>query len=206
MDYTERIKNAFRELSAARGFSRVTVDELAAHAGISKRTIYRYFNSKEEIISSVLDDFKTDVEKKIQQALDTSDKPLEKILNALRIISENARLFQPSALYDLQKYYPHLWEEIEQFRAEKIRQFYVDLLVKNENNYFRKVNPKIFAAALLASVRSVVTPGFIMENNLLLGETIESLFSIFMYGIISENAREREEANNSLKVRKKEAL
>ena len=38
-----------------RGFRRVTSDELAREAGISKRTLYRHFRSKEEILSGVIE-------------------------------------------------------------------------------------------------------------------------------------------------------
>ena len=187
MDYRERIKNAYKELAAVRGFSRVTVDELAARTGISKRTIYRYFHSKEEIIDSVLNDFLFNAGQQIQQTFDSSGNPIEKIWSAIQVVTENIRLIQPTALYDLQKYYPHLWEKIERFREQKIQQFYVNLLIENKNGYFRNINPKIFTTALLASVRSVVNPNFLMENNLSPEETIKSLFTLFMYGVVSES-------------------
>jgi len=191
LSYGKRIKNTMRELAAERGFSRVTMDELASRAGISKRTVYRYFRSKEEIIDSVLDDFLSNIGRKIRQAFDSADEPVEKILGVLRAITENIKLIQPTALYDLQRYYPHLWDKIERFRAEKLQQFYVDLLTGDDGRRFRKIDPRIFTAALLASVRSVVNPNFLMENNLSPEETIISLFTIFMYGVLSDESQNR---------------
>lgn len=184
MDNRQRIISSFKELAVARGFSRVTVDDLASHTGMSKRTIYRYFRSKEEIINSVLDDFMSATSQSVQQALDSSANPVEKIVKVIKVITENIKFIQTSALYDLQKYYPNLWEKIEQFRAERINRIFINLLSNDEHNCFRKVNPKIFTTALMASARAVANPAFITENNLTLEETVQSLFTIFLYGIV----------------------
>ncbi len=185
MDYRQRVTGALKELAVVRGFYGVTMDELAAHAGISKRTIYRYFKSKEEIINSVMEYFMFSTEQKVLKALDSSNDPVEKIVNVIKVVTENVKLLQPLALQDLQKYYPHIWEKVEQFRAGKIQQVFENLIVDNEKKCFREINPKIFTTALMASVKAVVNPGFIMENNLYSEETIQSLFTIFLYGIVN---------------------
>lgn len=175
-----------KELASAQGFSRVTMDDLADHTGISKRTIYRYFGSKEEIVTAVIEDLMHSIEKDIKMAVETPGHPVDKISGVIRAILRYVKQIQPPALQDVQKCYPGLWEKVEQFRAEKIQHIFEELLAGDGQNYFRKVNPKIFTAALLASVRAVVNPNFIMKNNLSPEETIQSLFDIFLKGIIWE--------------------
>jgi AcrR family transcriptional regulator len=43
------------ELFYRKGFSRVGVDEIAAFAGVTKRTLYYHFDSKDELLTAVLD-------------------------------------------------------------------------------------------------------------------------------------------------------
>ncbi|MCL6635059.1 MAG: TetR/AcrR family transcriptional regulator [Peptococcaceae bacterium] len=186
MDYRRRIAGSLRELAVTRGLYGVTMDELAAHAGISKRTIYRHFDSKEEIITLAMEEFLHTVEKKVHQALESSSDPVEKITGVIKAITENIKLFNPLVLHDLQKHYPRLWEKIEQFRAGKIQQIFEGLLAAGGQSCFRQVNPKIFTTALISSVRAVVNPAFIMENNLSPEETVQSLFTIFLYGVVAE--------------------
>jgi AcrR family transcriptional regulator len=184
MDYRARIITAYRELAAGRGVSRVTMDDLVAATGISKRTIYRYFRSKEEIVSAVLDDLIAGIAHKIQTAFDSADNPLDKIINIIGELTRNIKVIEPQFLYDLQKYYPHLWEKIERFRSERIQQVFEALLAGGEQNFLRQVHPKVFTTALLASIRSVINPAFIVENQLLMEEAIQSLFNIFLYGVV----------------------
>ncbi len=162
------------------------MDDLAARTGISKRTIYRYFRSKEEIIVAVMEDLMHGIEKDTRMAMEASEHPVEKITGAIGVVLRNIRQIQPLALYDVQKHYPQLWERVEQFRAEKIQKIFEDLLVEGGHDCFRKVNPKIFTTALLAGIRTVVNPNFIMENNLSPDETIQSLFDLFLNGITME--------------------
>lgn len=51
----EAILDATDYLLATRGFRRVTMDDIAAKAGVSRRTIYMYFPSKEEVGLSSID-------------------------------------------------------------------------------------------------------------------------------------------------------
>ena len=186
MDYRQRIIAACREMAMVRGFSGFTVDDLTARTGISKRTIYRYFNSKEEIIESVLEQFMADVRRSIEQALEKTENPLEKIMNVVLGITQNLRVVQPSVLYDLQKHYPHLWEKLEQFRTRNIQEIFEGILINNDRYFNSNINPKIITTALLASIRAVGNPTFILDNNLTPEETVRSLFTIFIHGIAAD--------------------
>lgn len=189
MDMRERILERFKKLARVEGFHGATVDELSLSTGVSKRTIYRYFKSKDELVGAVMDQLLTMTEKKVDQAMASDKKPVEKIMEAIRIVSQNTEIITPAILRDLQRYYPHIWEKVEKFRAGKVHTF-IDMLVSgNREGIFREIDPRIFTAALLASIREVVNPGFILENNLTLEKTMFGLFNIFLYGIV-ENGRD----------------
>jgi AcrR family transcriptional regulator len=50
-----RILDAAYELFYRKGFGRVGIDDIAASAGITKRTLYYHFQSKDELLASVLE-------------------------------------------------------------------------------------------------------------------------------------------------------
>lgn len=185
MDYKARIIRTLKELAPARGFYGVTVDEIAARTGISKRTIYRYFKSKEDIIAAVIEEFTAETGRKVKLALNSSRDPVEQVTNLIRAISEQIKMFHSPALHDLQKHYPHVWNELERFREERIQEIFKDLFLNDPEGRFRKVNPKIVTTALIASIRATVNPAFILENNLAPEETIQSIFTIFLHGLVN---------------------
>ena len=62
----QRISDVATELFFARGFDAVTVDEVAAAAGVSKMTVFNYFARKEDLFL----DREDDVERLLREALD----------------------------------------------------------------------------------------------------------------------------------------
>jgi AcrR family transcriptional regulator len=76
------IIRACRELVPARGLHSLTVDELAARAGVSKRTLYRYFRSKDEVIETTIFEFVNEMAGSIREVFTNGADPAS-ILNSL---------------------------------------------------------------------------------------------------------------------------
>lgn len=189
MTVKERIMAGFRELAFTVGFHGATVDELSARTGISKRTIYRYFRSKDEMVGAVMAEFIAAAEEKVNSALSSTDNPVEKVVNLVRVLSQHLKVLNPLIMRDMQKYYPHIWMRIESFRAAKARSVVEMLITGNRKGYFRETIPAVFTTALLAGIRDVINPGFIIEHNLTIEKTVTALFDIFLYGLVSDGAR-----------------
>jgi len=187
MGIRERIIRACRELSVNKGFSGVTIDELAAQAGVSKRTIYRYFNSKDEIIEAALDNFMASMEKELRAIVGTEMKPAEMLTALLTRLTEEGRfLLGVPGLTDLQQRYPHLWRKIDEFRLSKL-QYMLDVIrQRSDSHIIRETDPRIMSAIIIAVIKEVVNPEFILRNGLTFEETIRQV-SRFMMAIVEPN-------------------
>lgn len=186
MDKKEQILAALADLSRTRGLYRFTMDELAAHAGVSKRTIYRYFRSKEEIVESLISNFMNQMASEMAQIIRQADSPASFLEGVINLASNMARRFiNPFVLDDLRRYYPWLWEKIERFRAEKIeKNIFGVFFDQNKGKYVRNIDSRIFTTAFIASVQAVVNPEFILDNDLSFEETVKQLIELFMYGLV----------------------
>jgi AcrR family transcriptional regulator len=81
------IERAAWELFATVGFDRATVEEISRNAGVSRRTFFRYFRTKEELLSFSVEHFGQRVAQRFSEA-PTTRKPLaaleDSILSVMR--------------------------------------------------------------------------------------------------------------------------
>lgn len=181
MEIRERIMHACRELMAERGLHGLKMDELSARAGISKRTLYRYFPSKDELIATVFEGFMMFMAQEQEKLLASGRDPAELMKEFLQTIFTHSRFITgPNSLRDLQIYYPGLWEKIDRFRLERFK-----LMLGYFSQYYLKgqdpgIDMRILTAAALASVQAVINPAFLLENNLTFKEAIEQLSQVFL--------------------------
>ena len=121
------------------GFKSVTMDEIAQHMSISKKTIYAHFSNKESLVeeatlsrfSYVMDCIKT-ISK---QAKDPIIELYQLKKEALKHISSG----QNSPQYQLQKYYPNLYLKVKQKEFEILSGSFSNSLKKGiETGLFRK--------------------------------------------------------------------
>ncbi|OKJ61320.1 TetR family transcriptional regulator [Streptomyces sp. CB02009] len=78
------LTEAALQLLALKGFDAVTVDEIATAAGVSKRTFFRYFASKEDVVVQFLADMGADMRADLA-ARPTGERPSEALLHAVSV-------------------------------------------------------------------------------------------------------------------------
>ncbi|MEV3859162.1 TetR family transcriptional regulator [Streptomyces sp. NPDC050095] len=80
----DELTEAALQLLALRGFEAVTVDEIVAAAGVSKRTFFRYFASKEDVVVQFLADMGADMRAALADR-PGGEGPAEALLHAVRV-------------------------------------------------------------------------------------------------------------------------
>ncbi|MDD3023149.1 MAG: TetR/AcrR family transcriptional regulator [Syntrophomonadaceae bacterium] len=186
MKIEDRIIKSCTELAQTRGLRNFTMDELAARAGVSKRTVYRYYRSKEEIVEAVLDNFMTNAAAEGDRIMALELSPINLINQILNYLFINARfIVSEPGLNDLRQYYPHLWKKIEQFRSERIA-ILIQLITRERQGLVNDIDPRIISAVTMASIQAVLNPDFILENGLSFQETAKQLIRFLMSAVVIE--------------------
>ncbi|HAA10077.1 MAG TPA: hypothetical protein DCD98_09960 [Syntrophomonas sp.] len=181
MDINQRILTSARQLIAERGYRGWTMDELSSKAHISKRTLYRYYSSKEELITAVVDGFLADIGSKVEELMAAQVAPQQIVRTMLsELITRGRFAIATHSLEDLRQVYPHLWERIDRFRMEKIKTLVEYFIKNNEDSLAANLDPRIISAAVTASIQAVINPTFILDNNLTFEEAGQQLIRFLL--------------------------
>lgn len=175
-------------MAITRGFYRVTMDDLALQAGVSKRTIYRYFESKEAVIEAVVDSFMVRMGKEVDEIIASQKTPEEILAHILGIFSTVGRqIINPLVMQDLRQHYPHHWKRIDTFRMGKAQMIIKAMLAEHNKAYIREIDPRIATTIVLASIQAVLNPEFILANGLSFETAMRQILAFFKHGFIKES-------------------
>lgn len=117
-DARKIILDAFRRLAMSHGLKRITIDMLAAECGISKKTIYKYYDSKEEIIEKFANDIVDKVKKEFYKIQLIEENPEQAMVKFFGIIWEIIRNIPATIIQDARMYYPKIERMIEDLKNE----------------------------------------------------------------------------------------
>jgi len=89
------------------GIRSVSMDDLAVEMHISKKTIYRYFHNKEEIVDAMLQSHEEHENQIIDQCnnAEGSKNAIDVLMLVSQKICDNMLKINPAFIFDMQKYY-----------------------------------------------------------------------------------------------------
>jgi len=108
----ELILEKTRELFLTIGFKSVTMDHIANAMGISKKTIYNFFENKTELVKSVSSYMFKSISEGVTEIKKSSNDPISEIYDINLFLIKYLKNESVSPLYQLEKYYPVIHKEI----------------------------------------------------------------------------------------------
>jgi AcrR family transcriptional regulator len=82
-DSRHALLNACAKTLANYGYRKLTVDDVARSAGVTRRTVYTYFPDREHLIRAVVEDVFAQSRAAMRKALDGHSTPIEKLHDVL---------------------------------------------------------------------------------------------------------------------------
>lgn len=169
MDLEKRLKvsEVAKELFQRFGYRKTTVDEIAAGAGISKRTLYEMFDSKEKILSEVVMNEALLLKQVAQEQLNAIADPLKKLkcFTKLGMDYFDSNPFLGKVLSDESGFYaPFLKDEIKTIE-EGIERIFLNILIDGtQKKVFRPMDQKASASCIFVLFRSFTYANTLKPN------------------------------------------
>lgn len=130
------------------GFKSITMDDISRELGISKKTLYQYFEDKNDLVDQTVEQYLSD-EMCTCDALETGKHdPITFMLKITDSVSASHRQINPGAIYDLKKYFKPSWDKLSKFKTDFIYKRVLENLIhgKSKGYYHKDINEKLIAA------------------------------------------------------------
>ena len=167
-----------------KGLQGITMDNMAAAMDISKATVYKYFQSREEILAAVIT-FKLEEIKHFDSYLnDKHTEYLDRYKNAVQYLSAHISDITNLFLADLKTFFPHLWQLIDAFKEycmHALKAYYNEGIRKG---YFSKINPEIMVMSDQFFLDKLTDPDFLLTRKLSIQQAFDEYFRMKFYGIM----------------------
>ena len=185
MDSKERILKGAEDLFFRYGIKSVTMDDIAKHLGISKKTIYQSFSDKDEVVHTLMEIKLKEDQKTMREMSEGAENIIEEIFQMMKHISVLFGKINPNAFYDLQKYHPKSWLLIQTFKENCIEKMVEEAMQKGIKDGIVRadINIKIMAKLRMEEVDMGFNPNLFPPDKFKILDVQLGLIDHFLHGI-----------------------
>ncbi|MEN8117374.1 MAG: TetR/AcrR family transcriptional regulator, partial [Bacteroidota bacterium] len=170
------------------GIRSVTMDNVSAEFGISKKTLYQYFSDKEDLVSQVIDyflqnplfDFKTEHN---ENAIDSLFDIRDHVAHILKFYNNNIE-------FELKKVYPQLYKRVYDAKRRRIYDNTIDNITEGikQGLYREGLNPEFIAKIQVGRMLYTLNPDYQIfeEHEVSSLDLFDKIMSYHMHAICTK--------------------
>ncbi|WP_111708952.1 TetR/AcrR family transcriptional regulator [Lutibacter citreus] len=139
------------------GYKSVTMDDIANDLGMSKKTLYKYFKNKEDLVDQATLCFHERCLNKINGICSSGYNAIEENFEVKKIFKDLLQTSDESPMYQLKRYYPKTYNKVI---GKEFKEFQ-NCLIENLNNgikeglYRTNINKSVLSRFYFALIFSV---------------------------------------------------
>jgi AcrR family transcriptional regulator len=188
----ERIIQTAHQLFLRYGIKRITIDDIAKQLGMSKKTFYIYFTSKDDLIASVAEKDLTQTQEALDQLIHRHQEPLAHLLALIHFISNQLFRYHPSFIAEIHQRYEKDWDKYQHFMHTVL---YLQLSqvfqTGIQRGIFRKdIEASIMARSIVEWLRIPFNSIIFPSNEYEIKQVSDQLVNTFIAGILTVKAQQ----------------
>ncbi|WP_262709604.1 TetR/AcrR family transcriptional regulator [Anseongella ginsenosidimutans] len=178
---------AAEELFCRYGIKSITMDDIAGHLGISKKTIYQFYKDKKELVHLLMQKMVSDQQEEISQHEAGAKNAIEEIFAVIVCLQRLMQTINPVIFYDLQKYHPESWKLYQDFRDNFLTRRIKTNLERgiSEGLYRKDLDLDIVAIMRINDLDTVFSTQVYSPARFDMGKVLSELTNHYLYGVVS---------------------
>ena len=183
----DRIRSAAHELVMQYSIRSVSMDDIAAKVGMSKKTLYQYYVDKDELIEAVVEDVLLHNKSRCEADRKIAKNAINEVFLTLDMLAEMFRSMNSSVMHDLHKYHPKAFHKFLKHKNEYIYNIIRNNLERGikEELYRDDLNIDILSRYRVEIMLIPFNPDFTKTLKLTILEVEQEIILHFLYGIVS---------------------
>ena len=188
----QRIVTAARDHFFAHGLRSVTMDDLAAELGMSKKTLYAEFPSKSNLLRAVLLEKFRSVEADLERIMaQRSPNALAELQQLLACMQRHTAEIRPPFVRDIRRESPELFELVESRRRELIRRYFGRIFDDGRHQKIIRsdISTEMILEILLGAVEAIMNPTKIETLGITPHAGYSAIVAVVLEGVLTAKGR-----------------
>jgi AcrR family transcriptional regulator len=187
MGVKTRILQKAHDLYMRYGIRSVTMDEIALQAGVSKKTIYQFFEDKDALVEAIVLEKIKFAQQCCDQDKEAARNAVEEIFRTMQMMEEMFRNMNPAVMFDLQKHHPLAFSKFEKHKSEYVYNIIRQNLVRGieEGLYREEINIDIIALYRVETMLILFNPVFQFKGTYNIADIEKEIVLHYLFGIAS---------------------
>ncbi len=204
MEPKERILVRSHELFNKYGIRSVSMDDIAAQLGMSKKTLYQYYADKEELVDACFSVVMQQHRTQCTADKERADNPIHEVFLAFDMTQEVFAEMNPAVLYDMQKYHPSAFKKFHEFKYAFLYGIIKSNLEKGiaEQLYRPEIDVDVLARLRIESIMLAFNVEVFPNNRTQLIHIEQQLFEHFLYGLATAKGQKLIQKYKNQRVKK----
>ncbi len=170
------------------GIKSVSMDDIARHMGISKKTLYQYFNDKTQLVDVALNHLVESDYCSLKNIEQQSLNAVDEMFSLYRHVSTTVRNHNPVLEFDLQRYFPKIYKKLRDRNRTQMHEILLNNLKKGktEGLYRTNLNENIIAKLFVLRMENLMHTDLVSAEELYSEAFFIETYRYHLFGILSE--------------------
>ncbi len=170
------------------GIKSISMDDVARELGISKKTLYQFVGSKDDLVNKMLERHIAEEKNLCHQVSGVAENAVEEMFMVIESNAQQLQQMKTNIVYDLQKYHHDAWEKMQDYQRNFLYRIVRANLERGirEGLYRTGFDPDIVAKLHIAMSFQLFDENIFPQNTYPKATLFHEYLMHYLYGIVSD--------------------